>query len=136
MHPNAFQISSTEKENIIKKKKREKLPSTWCPPWHFWFKLHRQTQKPIEPIEGDMSNMAYVSWPADLHSAKLLSISLTSNQRFPKNSDQNSQKGQLIPVLISVLEMIPVAFGKRTVAGNRRRGIGVVYKNRGLIVVE
>lgn len=88
------------------KKINKKLPCTRSPPGDFRFKLHRQTQEPIEPIKGDMRHVAHIGWPADLHSTKLPPITLARNQRFPEKGYKQCQERKLFPSpLVTVLHL-------------------------------
>lgn len=71
------------------------LPSTGRPSGDFRFELNRQTQETIEPIEGDMRNMAHVSWGPNVHVAEVVlgvTTTLESKEGFSEKGHQKGQK--------------------------------------------
>lgn len=91
------------KKGRIKQKKnggkeRHNVPSTGSSTGDLRLELNRQAQETIEPVEGDVSHVADVGRPADLHGTELPRIALASNQRFSENGDEQSQQRQLIPL--------------------------------------
>lgn len=76
----------------------ENIPSAGRPPGNFWFKFNRQTKKPMEAIEGDMSHVPHIGRPPNLHGRRRRrSCSAAPNQRLPKRSYQKGQNRKLIP---------------------------------------
>jgi len=96
------------------------VPSTGRPRGDFRFKLTWQAQEAIEPVEGDMRNMAHVSGPANLHGAEVTSpLTLASNQRFPQKGHKNGQQRQLL--LRPVCDPARLTVGHRSKPLHRRR---------------
>ncbi len=88
--PNNFtNLMTKNKHNNENSKPTFTLPCTGRPPRHLRFKLHRQSQEPIEPIKGNMRHMAHISRQPDLHCTELPPVStLASNQRSPEKGHQ------------------------------------------------
>jgi len=67
-------------------------PSTRRPSGDFRFKLNRQTQETVEPIKGDMSNMAHVSWRAYVHDG---GDGSAGKEGFPEKGQQKGEEREV-----------------------------------------
>lgn len=66
-------------------------PSTRRPSGDLRFKLNRQAQETVEPIKGDMRNMAHVSWGTNVHNNGA-DVSARKLEGFPEKGQKKSQE--------------------------------------------